>query len=207
MTGLTRMKSKTNLPSVRLAARESASGTVSSDFGCKILPNAHPVGMSRSHVQPCPIAASLNQLGDMWTLLIVREALNGATRFSHFQRNTGIAKTLLSDRLDQMVRDGLLERHDIGQRGVRHEYRLTKKGRGLVPVMVAISQWGNAWLYGEGKEPVALVHRHTGDPIAPLRPANADGQTFEWRNVQMVPGPGADDALLARFASSRSTKE
>lgn len=163
--------------------------------------------MSRSHNQLCPVAASLNQLGDMWTLLIVREALNGATRFGDFQRNTGIAKTMLSDRLDQMVRDGLLERHDIGQRGVRHEYRLTRKGRALVPVMAAISQWGNAWLFGEGQEPIALVHRETGEPIAPLRPSDAQGQSFDWRDVRMVPGPGAAPALKTRFASIPPNQE
>ena len=163
--------------------------------------------MSRSHDQRCPVAASLNQLGDMWTLRIVREALNGATRFGDFQRNTGIAKTMLSDRLDQMVRDGLLERHDIGQRGVRHEYRLTRKGRALVPVMVAISQWGNDWLFGEGQEPIALVHRATGEPIAALRPADSSGRPIDWRDVRMVPGPGADAALRSRFDDRPPARE
>ncbi|MBL0116839.1 MAG: helix-turn-helix transcriptional regulator [Sphingomonadales bacterium] len=163
--------------------------------------------MARPHQQLCPVAASLNQLGDMWTLLIVREALNGATRFGEFQHNTGIAKTLLAERLTQMVEDGLLLRHDIGQRGVRYEYRLTKKGRSLVPVLVAISQWGNAWIFGEGREPMTLIHRETRDPLAPLRPASSAGQTFDWRDVQMVPGPGADAALKARFTATRKRKD
>lgn len=163
--------------------------------------------MSRPHQQMCPVAASLNQLGDMWTLMIVREALNGATRFGDFRRNTGIAKNLLAARLAQMVEDGILSRHDIGQRGVRHEYRLTPKGQSLVPVMVAISQWGNQWVFGEGRAPVALVHRETGEPIAPLRPANAAGAMFDWRDVRMRPGPGADAALMARIPSNRSGEE
>jgi DNA-binding HxlR family transcriptional regulator len=163
--------------------------------------------MARPHQQNCPVAASLNQLGDMWTLLIVREALNGATRFGGLQQNTGIAKNLLATRLAQMVEDGILSRHDIGQRGVRHEYRLTKKGAALVPVMAAISQWGNVWVYGEGREPIALVHRETAEPVAPLRPADAAGHVFDWRDVKMVPGPGADAALMARFSNTRSTKE
>jgi DNA-binding HxlR family transcriptional regulator len=155
----------------------------------------------------CPVAASLNQLGDMWTLLIVREALNGGSRFGDFQRNTGIAKNLLADRIAQMVEDGILSRHDIGRRGVRHEYRLTNKGTALVPVMAAISQWGNAWVYGKGREPIALVHRETFEPLAPLRPADAAGHMFDWRDVKMVPGPGADAALLARLSKNRSTEE
>ena len=163
--------------------------------------------MSRPHSQHCPVAASLNQLGDMWTLLIVREALNGGTRYRDFQRNTGIARNLLADRLVQMVTDGILERKDIGQRGVRHEYRLTKKGRSLAAVMVSISQWGNAWLFGEGREPVVFVHRKTGEPIAALRPTNAAGQVVDWRDVQMIPGPGADAALKSRFTQPRTAKE
>ena len=163
--------------------------------------------MSRPHSQLCPIAASLNQLGDMWTLLIVREALNGATRFGDFQRHTGIAKNLLSDRLMQMVADGILTKRDVGQRGVRHEYRLTVKGRSLAPVVVALSQWGNEWLFDKNEAPVELVHRETGEPLAPLRPTNAAGQVFDWRDVQLIPGRGADAALLARFNRSNATKE
>ncbi len=163
--------------------------------------------MSRSHTQNCPVAASLNQLGDMWTLLVVRETLNGETRFSQIQRNTGIAKNLLAERLATMVDDGLLERHDIGLTGVRHEYRLTPKGRALAPVMVAISQWGNAWLFDKGREPIALVHRKTGEALGPLRPSTASGEVISWRDVQKTPGPGATTSQRQRFASRPSTKE
>lgn len=163
--------------------------------------------MSRSHTQNCPVAASLNQLGDMWTLLVVRETLNGVTRFSQIQRNTGIAKNLLAERLATMVDDGLLERHDIGRTGVRHEYRLTPKGRALAPVMVAISQWGNAWLFDKGREPIKLVHRKTGEALGPLLPSTAAGEIISWRDVQKIPGPGADARLRHRPASNRPTKE
>lgn len=162
------------------------------------------VHVTKPHLQSCPVAASLNQLGDMWTLLIVREALRGARRFGEFQRGTGIARNLLADRLARMVADGILSTHDIGTRGVRHEYRLTAKGRALVPVVVAISQWGNAWIYGEGREPTRLVHRETGLPIEPLRPSDAEGQPCDWRDVLLAPGPGADDDLRARI-EARST--
>lgn len=163
--------------------------------------------MVRRHDQLCPIAASLNQLGDMWTLLVVREALNGVTRFGDFQRNTGIAKNLLADRLSKMVADGMLERRDIGLRGRRYEYRLTQKGRSLAPVVVAISQWGNTWLFDKGREPIALVHAKTGMPLAPLRPLSAAGQAFDWREVMIVPGPGADKRLRKRFDLKRAAKE
>lgn len=163
--------------------------------------------MSRPHTQKCPVAASLNLLGDIWTLLVVREALNGVTRFSQIQRNTGIAKNLLAERLATMVDDGLLERRDIGLTGVRHEYRLTQKGRALSPVMVAISQWGNAWLFDKGRAPIALVNRRTGEPLGPLQPSTAAGEIISWRDVQKIPGPGADAGQRRRFASRHPTKE
>lgn len=162
--------------------------------------------MTRAHQQSCPVAASLNQLGDMWTLLIVREALNGTTRFNDFQQNTGIAKNLLADRLTQMVSNTILEKRDIGERGVRYEYRLTDKGKALVPLMAAISQWGNTWVYGKGNEPMQLVIRKTGDVVAPLIPNDGDGRPFGWNEVALVLGPGADNATRARFSKRKQRK-
>jgi DNA-binding HxlR family transcriptional regulator len=102
--------------------------------------------MTIPHQQACPIAASLNQLGDAWTLLIVREANRGVSRFSDFRKNTGIAKNLLAQRLIQMVEHGILEKHDVGSLGTRFEYRLTAKGKALAPMMATIIQWVNRCL-------------------------------------------------------------
>ena len=85
--------------------------------------------MAEPHQQTCPIAASLNELGDAWTLLIVREALYGATRFRDFRNNTGIAKNLLASRLNQMVETDILEKFDVGEHGTRYEYKLSPKGK------------------------------------------------------------------------------
>lgn len=155
--------------------------------------------MTQPHEQSCPISASLNQLGDMWTLMIVREAMAGARRFKDFRAGTGIAKNLLSSRLKQMTEYGILEQYDAGQHGPRHEYRLTAKGRALAPIMTAISQWGNQWIYGEGNEPVRLVNRKTGKPIAHLRPSSDDGDALDWRDVAMITGPGASGMMRERL--------
>ncbi|MEL7372034.1 MAG: helix-turn-helix domain-containing protein, partial [Myxococcota bacterium] len=81
--------------------------------------------MGKRHTQTCPVAGFLNIFGDSWTLMIVREAFYGATRFSEFQRNTGIAKNLLSDRLSMLVEEDILQIENIGERGTRYAYRFT----------------------------------------------------------------------------------
>ena len=96
--------------------------------------------MAKPHTQTCPIAAFLNVFGDAWTLMIIREAFYGATRFTEFQRNTGAARNLLSDRLAMLVSNGVLERQNVGEQGTRYAYRLTDKGQSLVPVLVAMMQ-------------------------------------------------------------------
>jgi DNA-binding HxlR family transcriptional regulator len=145
--------------------------------------------MSIPHQQACPIAASLNQLGDAWTLLIVREANRGVSRFSDFRKNTGIAKNLLAQRLTQMVDHGIFEKHDVGNLGTRFEYRLTVKGKALAPMMATIIQWGNEWVFGLGNEPVKMVSRKTGAAITSVLPAGSNGTVFEWDDVAVTRGP------------------
>lgn len=156
--------------------------------------------MAKAHTQSCPVAASLNEVGDGWTLMIVREALNGTSRFKHFRTNTGIAKNMLADRLARMVLSGILEKREIQDLGAQHEYLLTKKGKALAPLIVAMTQWGNTWVYGEGKEPNKLVNRKSGDAIVTLMPHDKEGHAVEWKDVMMELGPGADAAMRARFA-------
>ncbi len=144
--------------------------------------------MTMPHQQSCPIAASLNQLGDAWTLLIVREANRGVSRFSDFRKNTGIAKNLLAQRLTQMVEHGIFEKHDVGNRGTRFEYRLTAKGMALAPMMATIIQWGNEWIFGTGNEPVKMISRKTGAAITAVLPADDKGTVFEWEDVAVTRG-------------------
>lgn len=104
----------------------------------------------------CPIARSLDIVGEWWTLLIIRDALVGATRFEEFRR-TGIADNILSARLDLLVREGIFERRAYQDHPPRHEYLLTEKGRDLLPVIVALGMWGLKWTDGPGRPP-RLVH-------------------------------------------------
>jgi DNA-binding HxlR family transcriptional regulator len=147
--------------------------------------------MSVPHQQACPIAASLNQLGDAWTLLIVREANRGVSRFSDFQKNTGVAKNLLAQRLTQMVEHGILQKYDVGNLGTRFEYRLSAKGKALEPMMATMIQWGNDWVYGPGNEPVKMISRKTGATITSVMPADGEGIVFAWDDVAVRYRPRA----------------
>ncbi|THD57468.1 MAG: transcriptional regulator [Phenylobacterium sp.] len=97
----------------------------------------------------CPIARSLDVVGDWWTLLIVREALAGVTRFGGFQRNLGAAKNILAARLKVLVAQGILS--TAPGDGAHQDYLLTDKGRALLPVLIALAQWGKANLFEPGE--------------------------------------------------------
>ncbi|MBE95158.1 helix-turn-helix domain-containing protein [Marinobacter sp.] len=159
--------------------------------------------MAKPHTQTCPIAAFLNVFGDAWTLMIIREAFYGATRFTEFQRNTGAARNLLSDRLAMLVSNGVLERQNVGEQGTRYAYRLTDKGQSLVPVLVAMMQWSNAHMYDKDHAPVELIDRQYLRPLPTMQPTNGDGNILGWADILAKPGPGANSKALARIRDSR----
>jgi DNA-binding HxlR family transcriptional regulator len=113
----------------------------------------------------CPSARSLDVIGDWWSLLIVRDAFDGLTRFGEFQKSLGIAKNILSDRLRTLSERGILKLVPSSDGGAHQEYHLTPKGRDLFPVMVALRQWGERYLFEPGEEHSRLVERDTGQAI------------------------------------------
>jgi DNA-binding HxlR family transcriptional regulator len=110
----------------------------------------------------CSVAQSLEVIGEWWTLLIVRDAFFGVTRFEEFQSRLGIARNILATRLETLVAAGILERRVYEEARGRSDYVLTEKGRALWPVLTALRQWGDDWLVGEGNEPIEMVHRTCG---------------------------------------------
>lgn len=155
--------------------------------------------MISKHTQSCPIAATANILGDRWTLLVLREAFRGVTRFGEFQKATGAAKTILSKRLAHLVQQGLLETFEIGATGSRSAYRLTSKGMSLSTVLIALHQWGNAQIYGQGKEPILLVESDTGEVIPNIKVRSVNGGTLSPEDIKFKPGPGASQTILERM--------
>ncbi|WP_341705026.1 helix-turn-helix domain-containing protein [Ferrovibrio sp.] len=133
----------------------------------------------------CPIARSLDAIGDWWSLLIVREAMGGRRRFGQFQKNLGMARNILAARLRRLTELGILQTVPAADGGAHHEYELTAKGHDLLWVLVALRQWGDRHQFPEGPGPTLLVDRAQRLPVKPLELHAADGRLL---------GPG--DILL-----------
>lgn len=140
----------------------------------------------------CSIARTLGVVGERWSLLVVREAVKGSTRFSEFQDALKVSTDILSDRLESLVAVGILERREYREPGSRsrHAYHLTPIGRDLVPVLGALLQWGNDHLAGEAGPPSLMRRRDTGTPVR-VALVDDDGQTLEPDEVEVIRGPGA----------------
>jgi DNA-binding HxlR family transcriptional regulator len=151
----------------------------------------------------CSIARALEQIGEWWTLLILREALMGTRRFDSFQNNLGIARNILSVRLKKLVARGILERSAAVGDSRRAEYRLTEKGRALFPVLMALREWGDRWVVGPDHVPVIVVDRIREEPVE-VRVTSRDGRAVEWLEARMLPGPGAQARLRARLEQARN---
>jgi len=140
--------------------------------------------------QNCSIARALEIVGERWTLLIVRDVFLGLRRFDELQENLGIARNVLTDRLNRLVEEGILERTPYSERPLRYEYRLTEKGLELRVALTALRQWGDKYL--SEKPPRLLRRRSDGHPVvAALVPEGT--QTVAVEDVESVPGPGANE--------------
>jgi DNA-binding HxlR family transcriptional regulator len=119
------------------------------------------------HAGPCSIEATLALVGDRWALLILRDVFRGVRRFGDLQGDLGIARNILADRLERLVAGGILHRVPYQDRPVRHEYRLTAKGRDLSPALIALMRWGDRWAVA-GEPPTQLVHDACGHELEQL---------------------------------------
>ncbi|KQV84837.1 HxlR family transcriptional regulator [Massilia sp. Root351] len=147
----------------------------------------------------CSIARALDQVGEWWSLLIVRECVLGTTRFDEFQERLGIARNILTSRLNRLTELGILEKAPLEGQEKRQGYRLTPKGEELFPVLVALLQWGDKWAPGPHGGSVRYVERDTGKELEPVGPKSADGCPLGFRDVRMMAGPGATASTLARI--------
>jgi DNA-binding HxlR family transcriptional regulator len=107
---------------------------------------------------PCSIARTLDVAGEWWSPLILRDVTYGVRRFAELQADLGISANVLADRLESLVREGLLETHVYQQRPERREYVLTEKGADLAPALIALMQWGDRWKWKGGVGPVQVLH-------------------------------------------------
>ena len=155
---------------------------------------------------PCSIARAVDLLGDWWTPLVLRECFYGVRRFDDFQRSLGIGRNILTQRLNRLVDEGLLERRQYHDRPVRHEYVLTDKGRDFFTVIAALVRWGDRWLAGEYGPPVVLQHRTCGHDLEADVVCAHCGEAVQLRDVRTRLGPGYPQRHRpAALASGRFT--
>jgi len=138
----------------------------------------------------CPLPAAVELIGEKWAFLILRGALNGLKHFEEFQAGLGIARNILSDRLGKMVAGGLLERRADPDDGRRVIYSLTPKGEDLLPVVLALRQWGEQWGYGSMK--VVLADKRDGKPVRKICVLSHDGRPLELGDLTWIERDAAD---------------
>lgn len=135
----------------------------------------------------CPVARSLDVLGDKWTLLIVREALSGTTRFMDFSPALPkLARTILSERLQRLVEIGVIETVPVSKTSLYREYLLTESGRQLFPVVTALRKWGADNLFDDSEPRQVLVDRRTDAPVPQVQVTSADGKPIAPRDTCTV---------------------
>lgn len=140
----------------------------------------------------CSVAQCLEAVGEWWSLLILRDAFFGVTRFDHFQQRLRIGRNILTQRLEHLVGHGILERVAYQEHPVRYDYRLTDKGRDLWPVLTAMRQWGDRHAAPNGP-PVQVIHRTCGHVATAEPTCSTCGQPLEPSTMRLVPGPGAKE--------------
>jgi DNA-binding HxlR family transcriptional regulator len=141
----------------------------------------------------CSLARTLEVVGDWWTLLIIRDAFLGVRRFGDFRKSTGIAKNILTVRLERLAANGIVDRGGPERRPV---YQLTERGRALLPAVVALMQWGDQWV--SANKPPVIVTDEKGRPVASVE-LSCGGARMTADKVRFHPGPGATARTRAFF--------
>ena len=154
---------------------------------------------TRFDTMTCPIARSLERVGEWWSMLILRDAFTGLTRFDEFQKSLGIAPNMLTRRLAALVEAGLLERRRYSERPPRDEYVLTARGRDFGPVLLAFFAYGNRHFAPEG-ESFSIVDARTGARAEPVLVDGASGRRLAGPDFRIVAGPAASAGSRQRLA-------
>lgn len=149
----------------------------------------------------CSVAATLEIVGDPWTLLIVREAFFGTSRFEQWQGTLGVARNVLAARLKTLTAHGVMAREVYSTRPVRHQYVLTAKGRDLLPVLTSMLAFGDKHVYGEGREPQAYTHEQCGRRFQAKMVCSCCNETVRMRDLKCEQNP---DALTVGQALERN---
>src|SRR6201997_4716931 len=150
----------------------------------------------------CPVARSLERVGEWWSILILRDAVYGLKRFDEFQKSLDIAPNMLTRRLNALVKGGMLKRQRYSDKPPRYEYVLTDRGRDFRPVLLALLAWGNKHFAPEGAS-VLLVDAKTGSAVDPMLVDPATGRPINTRDYALIAGPAAGERTRRRYAAAR----
>lgn len=142
-------------------------------------------GYQKALLVECSLPAALEAVGERWSFLILRGVFNGLHHFEEFHSTLGIARNILSNRLARLVEHGILKREPDPSDRRKIAYRLTEKGRELLPVLIALRQWGERWVSGVPSNPV-LVDRQSRHPVAPMVVRSADGRPLSLNELDWV---------------------
>lgn len=142
----------------------------------------------------CSVAQCLEVVGEWWSMLIVRDAFLGVTRFDDFQDRLGISRNILNQRLNHLVDAGVLTKVPYSERPRRYDYRLTDKGRDLWPVLTAMRQWGDQHAAPDGP-PLVMVHKGCGHEVDAVMTCSSCGEQLAARQVTARRGPGAVEPI------------
>ena len=154
---------------------------------------------TRFTTMDCPIARSLDRVGEWWSILILRDALGGMTRFEEFQKSLKIAPNMLTRRLNALVEAGFLARRRYSEHPPRHEYVVTERGRDFRPILIALIAFGNRHFAPEGAS-VSIVDAVSGAPAEPILVDRLTGRPLVSSEFELVAGPAASEAMKARMA-------
>ena len=142
----------------------------------------------------CSLAQTLELTGDWWTPLVLRDLYLGLDRFDQFVTDLGISRNLLTDRLSTLIEGGLVERTPYQQNPVRYAYALTEAGRDFVPILLALTAWGDRWATPEGGPPIRFTHDTCGKVTTPTVSCSECGNPLHSDDVTPSPGPGGRTA-------------
>ena len=152
--------------------------------------------------QHCSVASALETVGERWTMLVIREVLQGRRKFAEMQRVLGVARNVLANRLQRLTDEGILERRIYSERPERYEYFLTQKGLDLWPVFVALMHWGDTYMPQPGGPPVRLVHKDgCGGAIDDRRICERCGEHVTVRDVTGILDPEVERGIAEKLST------
>jgi DNA-binding HxlR family transcriptional regulator len=155
----------------------------------------------------CSLARSLEIVGEWWSLLIIREAMWGTSRFDEFHHRLGIARNILAARLGRLEDFGVIERRLTSESARIHDYVLTDKGWDLFPAVVALMQWGDRWIHAKQGPPIEFFDSTKGQRIQTLVVQDATGRPLRRDQIAIKAGPGARKETVKRAAMAQRARQ